>query len=629
MRLRSLGIAVSLLVPSLTLGACLERRLESVAPCTRSSVTQALAVHYVDSVDLLFVIDDSGSMDEEQRSLERELPRLVSVLASGDRDGDGAEDFRPVRSLHVGVVSTDLGAGVATPHTLGACVHGSGDDGRLRRTDAVCSGLPADGVFDFARGDDLGAFVSTVQCGASLGTDGCGLEQPLEAALEAISPADATGWTAAGYDAPRFLDPDTGLRSRAGHAEGANAGFVRDDSVLAVVVVTDEEDCSASDTAIFGDDAATAARFGGDVQLRCTRLADPGAGVLHAVDRYVRGLVGLRREPGLVVFSAIAGIPHDLVASAATERGFDFDAILGDPRMGYEETGERANFLRDACTSPSGSADPARRVIETARGLANEGAGVSLASICDEDFGPAIDGVIARIADALNGACLPRDLNPDAEGRVDCEVFEVLPTPGTTSAVTACSGLAGRELFEVVERGGTMHERCRVTQLDRATGLAGSAAGWFYDDASEERRASCGDDGQRISFTEIARPALGSVIELECLQTIGPAQEHAAVSCDEASAPCELGMFCEPGDGDRCGTGTSLPDGAGVALVCDEVERLCAAPCTNDADCRTAGLSGYVCDLRTNGEAAGTGATELDPAIAAATRARCVNPTCH
>ena len=623
---RSLGVVASLV--ALSSSACLERRLESVAPCTRSSVTQDVRLQYVDTVDLLFVIDDSGSMEEEQRSLEREIPRLVQVLASGDRDDDGVEDFRPVRSLQVGVVSTDLGAGVPSPRTLGACVHGVGEGGVLRRTAAGCSD-DDDGVFSFLRGEDPTQFVSDVSCVTTLGTTGCGLEQPLEAALRAITPAEATTWTAPGYTPPRFLDPDTGAYSMPGNALGANAGFVREESVLAVVLVTDEEDCSAADTSIFADDATAAARFGGgDLQLRCTRFADRSANVLHAVERYVDGLVGLRREPGLVVFSAIAGIPSDLLEGASSARGLDYGAILADPRMQYAETGERENFLRDACTTSSGSADPARRVVATAAGLAERGVAVSLASICESDFGPAIDGVVARIADALNGACLPRDLNPDADGRVDCEVYEVLPGAGTTSSVTECARLGGRTLSSVVEIEGVPRERCLVTQLDRASGLAGTSPGWFYDDASAERAASCGEDGQRIAFTEIARPALGSLVQLECLQTIGRAQENADSACDESIATCELGMFCEPGAADRCGTGSTSRDGAPIPFVCDEVERLCAAPCTSDADCRSAGLSGHVCDQRTNGEAAG-GALEIDPTIAGSIRGTCVNPTCN
>ena len=39
-----------------------------------------------DAVDLLFVVDNSGSMAEEQQSLITEIPRFLQALASGDLD---------------------------------------------------------------------------------------------------------------------------------------------------------------------------------------------------------------------------------------------------------------------------------------------------------------------------------------------------------------------------------------------------------------------------------------------------------------------------------------------------------------------------------------------------------------
>src|SRR5689334_22770944 len=62
-------------------------------------------------VDVLFVIDDSGSMSEEQAALAAQFPRMVRILATGDVDEDGTPDFQPVTDLHVGVVTTNLGTG--------------------------------------------------------------------------------------------------------------------------------------------------------------------------------------------------------------------------------------------------------------------------------------------------------------------------------------------------------------------------------------------------------------------------------------------------------------------------------------------------------------------------------------
>jgi len=49
----------------------------------------------------------------------------------------------------------------------------------------------------------------------------------------------------------------------------------------------------------------------------------------------------------------------------------------------------------------------------------------------------------------------------------------------------------------------------------------------------------------------------------------------------------------------------------------------------DDSACATAGLLGYVCDTRTNGEAAGEGIADVPEAIRGNIRGMCVNPTCN
>jgi hypothetical protein len=129
-------------------------------------------------------------MAEEQANLIAELPRLVRVLATGDVNGDGAADFMPPESLHVGFVSTDMGAGPS--RGVPTCAAGLGDDGILRSrsrvTTAPCMATYPSGVFEFARTDDASAFAATLGCVADLGTGGCGFEQQLEAGLKAVTP---------------------------------------------------------------------------------------------------------------------------------------------------------------------------------------------------------------------------------------------------------------------------------------------------------------------------------------------------------------------------------------------------------------------------------------------------------
>src|SRR5262249_36871147 len=77
-------------------------------------------------------------------------------------------------------------------------------------------------------------------CMAKLGTTGCGLEQPL-ASLR------------------RALDPTNTL----------NANFLREDARLAIVFVSDEDDCSAKDPAVFDATADGMAKLG-PPNHRCT-----------------------------------------------------------------------------------------------------------------------------------------------------------------------------------------------------------------------------------------------------------------------------------------------------------------------------------------------------------------------
>ena len=66
-------------------------------------------------------------------------------------------------------------------------------------------------------------------------------------------------------------------------------------------------------------------------------------------------------------------------------------------------------------------------MVEVARGLDARGAGTTIQSICSSDFRPAVNRIIELIADALGGACLPRPLNPAADGTV---ATARLGTPG-------------------------------------------------------------------------------------------------------------------------------------------------------------------------------------------------------
>ncbi len=170
-----------------------------------------------DKMDILFVIDDSGSMSEEQGNLASNFPMFVSVL-----DDFRTDDGRPI-DYRIGVTTTGrdgtyiVHANISLPgfppmmQTI--TEHMDGDNGALRPGTDCGMSAP----FLSRSDDDVSGKFS---CLAHVGTSGPSLEMPLL----------MTQWA---------------VRERV--SDGTNAGFLRDDALLAVVILTDEDDCSRTD----------------------------------------------------------------------------------------------------------------------------------------------------------------------------------------------------------------------------------------------------------------------------------------------------------------------------------------------------------------------------------------------
>ena len=187
---------------------------------------------------------------------------------------------------------------------------------------------------------------------------------PLEAALKALTPSAGP---------LRFA-----ARTR-GHGDGANLGFLRERSLVAVVVVTDEDDESLADATFEAADTAED-RVLGDAWL-------------HPVRRYATGLRALRPEhPERVAFVAIAGIPPDLAGPIDSRA--DAARILTDPRMRrvFDPT-ERTSVV-PACVSDHSRAAPARRLVELAGAM--DGPAV-VWPICERDFRGAAAAIAAAV----------------------------------------------------------------------------------------------------------------------------------------------------------------------------------------------------------------------------------------
>jgi hypothetical protein len=207
------------------------------------------------------------------------------------------------------VVSTDLGAG---SYGLPSCEQPGGLGGKLqsKARSAYCP-VPTNPYIAYDRGttnvvnctgDAVDCVKQSFACIARLGTQGCGFEAQLEAARKALSPS---------------VNPD----------------FVRDDALLAIVFLTDEDDCSAHTAALF-DPASQGLSdpLGPLSSFRCFEFGvkcdkndrnalgarkncapDENSPYLYSPSTYVRFFSALKAKREHVIVTAIAG-PTEPVA---------------------------------------------------------------------------------------------------------------------------------------------------------------------------------------------------------------------------------------------------------------------------------------------------------------------------
>ena len=160
--------------------------------------------------DILFVIDNSGSMAEEQAGIATELPAFVEQLRQG---GGVAQEFR------VGVITTSVYLR-ALRSNVEVYREFPNESGLLQPVPSATKEPTAERFIEGTDPEVVAKFRRLVE----QGTGGSGQETPFEAVRLAVASPSAT----------RPLD------------QGGNGGFLRDGARLLVVVVTDEEDCSTT-----------------------------------------------------------------------------------------------------------------------------------------------------------------------------------------------------------------------------------------------------------------------------------------------------------------------------------------------------------------------------------------------
>ncbi len=160
-------------------------------------------------MDLLFVVDDSGSMAEEQTNLATNFPQFATVLDQYMVEAGLPLDYR----LAITTTGRDVEYTEVLPPPFPTSIPMSemGDDGAFRQSCGMSR--------RWLERTDTGV-PTTFACAANVGTGGSSLEMPLYAS-------------------------ELALQERM--ADGTNAGFLREDALLAVVYLTDEDDCSRRD----------------------------------------------------------------------------------------------------------------------------------------------------------------------------------------------------------------------------------------------------------------------------------------------------------------------------------------------------------------------------------------------
>ncbi|NUO49377.1 MAG: hypothetical protein HOV80_11030 [Polyangiaceae bacterium] len=182
-------------------------------------------------IDILLVVDNSPSMADKQAVLAQTIPDLVSTLPDAD--------------VHIGVISSSLGALTAPVCDLGSSAQPAHNERAhlLSRTASGSApstlegkeflGWPASTSND--QRAPIGGSLADMVLG--VGETGCGYEMPLEAMVRFLVDPNP-------YESLHQAD---GLLQRDGTDQvllQARADFLRPDSVVVVLLLSDENDCS-------------------------------------------------------------------------------------------------------------------------------------------------------------------------------------------------------------------------------------------------------------------------------------------------------------------------------------------------------------------------------------------------
>ncbi len=425
---------------------------------TQVSIVQTFAIEPKQNadVDILFMIDNSSEMTEMQQKLYVQIPAFLNTLAALPSG---------LPNLHIGVIDSDMGAPGDSARSIGCTA--MGDQGVLQsasRSDAavtppiMCTDSTLTTGPDVAHtyiSDVMGIqnftapISSVLQCISLLGDTGCGFEHQLASIARALG-ADGQG------------------------PPSDNANFLRPDAGLAIVILSNEDDCSATPPTTlyslnggmqnlnnplgpianyrcnqFGhlcvDPAAGSNAFemppltppadavqnaSGMPTLTLTECKDndTSTGMLTPVSQFVAGIRALKADPdNQIVVAAIVGPPSPYTVAWVPESGGQ-NTQPGELWPVVEHScGAAGGYVNpNGQISTDGSfGDPGVRLAQFASAFSNS----TLGSVCDSSYLSTMSLIASKVSQLATSAtsmviCLNGPAQTNAQGQPACAVTE-------------------------------------------------------------------------------------------------------------------------------------------------------------------------------------------------------------
>ena len=478
-RLSRLAIALGLAAAS-----CAQPKFASPAGAATAPVSAAATGTSPGNLDVLFMIDNSSSTTVIQEKLASQIPGFLTALQNLPMG---------LPNLHIAVVSSDMGApGDVTSSIM--CTR-TGDDGQFRvgfTTGAFSqpSGLDG-GSGGSPGGNDAGALVcpgARLNSGATFISDVDGVANYAGDLAALLSCMTALGDKGCGFE-HQLASISRALGADGSPVPATNVGFLRPDAQLAIIVLTDEDDCSAPagtslyslkgyqqnignpmgpianyrcneyghlcvDPAATGPSCAAAPPLTPPADLQGTAAAptldltdcvsdDSRSWLMSSVNDFANGIKALKADPAnQIVVGAITAPPTPYTVAWVPAAGGQ-NPLPGELWPQVEHScgpagGDDVNPLGQT-TNDGSFGDPAVRIAQWVKAF---GANGVMASICDGSYANAFAGVVSKIGEHLQGGSSASSSSGDPGASVPI-CANGLPgyLGGDSSSVTPKSGL--------------------------------------------------------------------------------------------------------------------------------------------------------------------------------------------